>query len=149
MKLISNKILIIVFIALTSCHFTNKKEGDLQKMKEDENVFDSGKWKIVDYSKDGNEKKNLYNGFDFVFSSDHHIIAKKEKHTYTGDWSVLKNDFSDDAPVREIYFNIILKYKNDLSRLSGEWEILKKTNNYLSLTQTNKDGENHLIFEKI
>lgn len=133
-------IILILIICITSCN--QKKESDNSSQP-----FTSGKWYIIDYQKNGQEKQDLYSGFDFTFSNDNHITAKRGNHNYSGEWVILKSEITDDAPRTDIDFKIIFK-KYGLSELNGDWKIEKKTSDYISLYQVNNNGENRLIFKK-
>ncbi|MNK34144.1 hypothetical protein D3C87_526450 [compost metagenome] len=133
-------ILIAAILCLISCN--HKSSSPFPQS------FTSGKWHIVDYKKGSNEKRNRYSGFNFTFSRDHHIIASGNNHTYTGDWSVLESDLTDDAPPTDIAFNIRFTSKTGLSGINGEWTIVKKTDNFLSLIHMDTENTDFLIFEK-
>ena len=133
-------ILIAVTLSFLSCNHKNSFYISQS--------FTSGKWHITDYKKGNNEKKNPYTGFKFTFSRDYHVLASGNNHTYTGDWSVLESDVTDDAPVTDIDFNILFTDKTGLSGLNGEWTIVKKTDNFLSLIHMDTENTDFLIFEK-
>ena len=74
MKPINITVTITVIMAcLISCNLSNGKDNTLQS-KDNKGTFTFGKWHIADYQKDGEEKKNLYTGFNFTFSQDNHIV---------------------------------------------------------------------------
>lgn len=133
-------ILITVTLCLISCNRKNSSHISQS--------FTSGKWHIVDYKKGRDEKRDLYSGFNFTFSKDHHIVASGNNHTYTGDWSVLESDLTDDAPSTDIDFNIRFTSTTGLSGINGEWTIIKKTDNFLSLIHMDTENTDFLIFEK-
>lgn len=139
---------IATLIATTFCLISCNLKNDALPNSKGNGIFTSGKWHIADYQKDGNEKREQYSGFDFSFSQDHIIVASGNNHTYTGNWSVLESDSTDDAPVTDIDFNIEFTNKTGLSGLNGEWTIVKKTNNYLSLIHMDAQNTDFLIFEK-
>lgn len=135
----------IILLLGIACIICCNQEHDSQNSQE---PFTSGKWYIMNYQKNGEERQNLYTGLNFIFSNDNLVTAKRGNHNYSGEWLLFKSDITDDAPQTDIDFNITFKDQSELDSLNGEWIILEKTNRQLKLIREDIQGKSLLLFQK-
>lgn len=124
-------------------------------MEEIENRVTSGTWRITLYNDSGVNETGDYQDFTFTFNPDGSLIADDGVNTYTGDWSVTReNNSSDDDPnpddPYDVDFNIAFASPSVLLELTDDWDVESYTNTRLQLYDVSGgDGSTDLLtFEK-
>lgn len=138
-------------LVLASCNSPRTNKEVAAKTKNNSApVFTSGAWHVSNFIKDGVDGKDKYASYVFEFTPDNHITATQGNHTYKGNWKVISDGTTDDAPTRDLDIIISFKKQDSISQLNGEWMIEEKTplSVDLSNVSSNHDKVDRLAFQK-
>lgn len=138
----------ILFLSLVSCNLWTENTNGFTTLP-DNNSFINNTWHIANYIKDGKQEKQKYYGYSFRFSKNNNITATQGKHIYTGNWTVISNEGTDDTPPADMDFIIAFKNADNTSLLNSKWIITDRTSSTLRLSSiSNHNSIDSLTFEK-
>lgn len=115
------------------------------------NIVKDGTWKITSFVEDGNNHTQHFEGYAFTFGANNVLTAAGGVATYTGTWSVTKDNSSDDDnSSSDIDFNIGFASPETFTDLTDDWDILEKTGARIKLIDISggNGGTDYLTFEK-
>lgn len=138
-------------LALVSCNSPRTNKEAVAEIKDtNKTPFTSGMWHVSNFVKDGIDKKERYANYVFEFTPDHGITAKNGKQMYKGNWEIVSDDVTDDAPAEDLDFIIEFKKQDTISQLNGEWMIEEKAHLKFELSNVSNDHNkvDHLSFQK-
>lgn len=138
-------------LALVSCNSPRTNKEAFAEIKDSNKTpFTSGKWHVSNFVKDGVDKKENYRTYTFEFMPNHHITATQGIHIYKGNWEIVSDGVTDDAPAKDLDFIIEFKKQDTISQLNGEWMIEEETPLKIDLSNVSNDHNkvDHLSFQK-
>lgn len=138
-------------LALVSCNAPHTNKEAIPEIKDSNKTpFTSGMWHVSNFVKDGIDKKERYATYVFEFTPDHGITAKNGKQLYKGNWEIVSDGVTDDAPAEDLDFIIEFKKQDTISQLNGEWMIEEKAHLKVELSNVSNDHNkvDHLSFQK-
>lgn len=115
------------------------------------NTATNGTWRITSFVDSGNDETNHFTGYNFTFASSNVLTATNGANTYTGSWSVVSDDSSDDDnPSGDLDFNIAFAAPTDFTDLTEDWNIVSYTATSIALVHiSGGDGSTDtLVFTK-
>ncbi|MFL5738721.1 MAG: hypothetical protein ACJ75B_00780 [Flavisolibacter sp.] len=133
LKLTSGLALILSLAFLSNC---SPKLEDVSTTKE---VLTQGKWS-VNYYFNGQDRTDEFHGFQFNFYTSGALSATKDSSSYSGTWTIRKDDQYKDI------LTINLDNQAALNDLNSEWHVTTVGLNNVAM----KDTTNiQLLFEKL
>lgn len=115
------------------------------------NTVTSGTWRVTYYFDTDTDETNHFTGYNFTFGGSNVLTATNGTNTYTGSWSVINDDSSDDDnPSGDLDFNILFSSPANFADLSDDWDILSRTATKIELIDVSggNGGTDYLTFEK-
>jgi hypothetical protein len=103
-----------------------------------EQVLTKGSW-FIPYFFATSDRTSLYNGYSFIFKSDHSVVATKDGVSETGQWDITIYNGVKDL---KLDFN-----SNLLSKLDTNWKLFEFNNSQIRLRDV-AINSNYLYFEK-
>ena len=141
----------ITLLTLFSCNSPLANKEAIAEIKDSNKTpFTSGMWHVSNFVKDGVDKKENYTAYTFEFMPDHHITAKNGNQVYKGNWEIVSDGVTDDAPAADLDFIIEFKEQDTISQLNGEWMIEEETPLKVDLSNVSNDYSkvDRLSFQK-
>ena len=115
------------------------------------NTVTQGTWRITNYfDNDSNETSN-FTGYNFTFGASNVLTATNGTNTYSGTWSVVSDNSSDDdSPSNDLEFNIAFSCPANFADLTDDWDIVSRTDTKIELIDVSggNGGTDLLTFEK-
>ena len=95
-------------------------------------------------------KPAILQGIAFFNPSNGKLTASNSSNTYTGSWSVTKDDSNDDNPSNDLDFNIAFTSPENFVDLTDDWNIVSRTDTKIQLVSVSGGGggTDYLTFEK-
>ena len=115
------------------------------------NTVTSGTWRVTYYFDTDTDETNHFTGYNFTFGGSNVLTATNGTNTYTGSWSVINDDSSDDDnPSGDLDFNILFSSPANFADLSDDWDILSRTATKIELIDVSGGNgrTDYLTFEK-
>lgn len=115
------------------------------------NTVTSGTWRVTYYFDTDTDETNHFTGYNFTFGGSNVLTVTNGTNTYTGSWSVINDDSSDDDnPSGDLDFNILFSSPANFADLSDDWDILSRTATKIELIDVSggNGGTDYLTFEK-
>ncbi|WP_298120108.1 hypothetical protein [Flavobacterium sp.] len=115
------------------------------------NTVTSGTWRVTYYFDTDTDETNHFTGYNFTFNGSNVLTATNGTNSYTGSWSVISDDSSDDDnPSGDLDFNILFSSPANFADLSDDWDILSRTATKIELIDVSggNGGTDYLTFEK-
>jgi hypothetical protein len=103
----------------------------------------NGKWKVSNFSTNGNNETQVFYGYAFQFNSNGTVFAVREGRTDIGGWSMVTNDGQNELNIK---FPLA-----PLDELNEDWHVKEMNSNLVILEHTNGDdgGTETLELQKI
>jgi hypothetical protein len=145
---------LLITCLIAGCDDNDDKKDQDSKINQIQTTAVSGQWRVINFSDNGDDHTQKFNGFLFQFDSGNNITATNGASNYPGVWSVAKDDGTDDHSKQnfdDIDFNISFSSPPDFEMLSEEWEIISLTGGKIELRHVSggNGGTRALTFEKI
>lgn len=115
------------------------------------NTVTSGTWRVTYYFDTDTDETSHFTGYNFTFGGSNVLTATNGTNSYTGSWSVITDDSSDDDnPSGDLDFNILFSSPANFADLSDDWDILSRTATKIELIDVSggNGGTDYLTFEK-
>lgn len=115
------------------------------------NTVSQGTWRVTKYIDHTKNETADFGGYTFTFGDGNVLTATNGPNTYTGVWSVVSSNSSDDdSPDDSVDFNIIFTAPADFEDISDDWDILSRTATKIELVDDSKNSSeiDYLTFEK-
>ena len=100
------------------------------------NNITQGTWRITNFDDDGDEKKDLFDGYSFTFASNGTLTATKTgAATQTGTWSITDGDENNDI-LDDLDFNINFPGAIEpFVSMNDDWDIVAFDSDELDLSE--------------
>jgi len=115
------------------------------------NTVSLGTWRITSFIDSDVDETSHFTGYSFTFNpSNGKLTASNSSNTYTGSWSVTKDDSNDDNPSNDLDFNIAFTSPDNFVDLTDDWNIISRADTKIQLVSVSGGGggTDYLTFEK-
>ncbi|MCL9769811.1 hypothetical protein NAT47_05220 [Flavobacterium sp. HXWNR69] len=116
------------------------------------NTVNQGTWRITFYEDSGVNETTNYSNYIFTFGANS-VLTAANSSTFTGSWSVTRDNSNDDTPNDDLDFNIFFASPAPASfvdDLTDDWSIISYGPSKIELVDVSggSGGTDYLTFEK-
>lgn len=120
------------------------------KTKDVNKTITEGKWRVSNFSEDGENETYHFTGYEFTFSDNGNVQAVGQNGTVSGTWSTTDDNSNDDSS-SDVDFNLVFPATNNFDEISDDWDVISQSNDKIELQDiSGGDGSiDKLTFERI
>ncbi|WP_432673158.1 hypothetical protein [Flavobacterium sp. SM2513] len=113
-------------------------------------TMNSGTWKVTKYIDGENDESADFSGYDFTFTENNILMAKKDNDEIMGSWLVATNSSNNGSSTSDLDFIISFSGPEKFLSLTDDWDIKSSTGDKLELIDVSggNGGTDYLTFEK-
>ena len=145
LKNLSTALILVLATLFTLGSCTKDDERLTEKIT---NNITKGTWRITNFDDSGDDKTDIFTGYNFTFSNTGVLTATNGTVTVVGTWDIVDGDENDDI-LDDLDFNISFPQVNEFGDLSDDWDIFAQSSDNLELTEAGGITDNDfLTFKK-